>query len=373
MGRADWDPEAVRDDLRAYVVEHLGDPGAILVVDETGVVKKGSASAGVAKQYTGSVGKVEQAQVGVFLAYAGPTGVAFLDRALYLPEEWTDDPARCRRAGIPATVGFATKPQLAQVQLARARAAGVPAAWVTADSVYGDDRSLRIWLEAQEQAYVLAVSGKEYVNVAATWTQRRVSTLLTELKVLPTDGWQRLSAGDGAKGPRWYDWYRLPLVPPLQAGYERWCLVRRSLSDPDDLQAYVVFAPADTPLADLVRVAGSRWTIESAFEAAKGEVGLDQYEVRSWTGWQRHMTLALFAQAVLTVVRRDLARLPPPPGRRQKGRSQQAAFPPTPPPPTRARRRRGRASMATFRQQRRAQEERWTRRSTPTPAAPSPS
>jgi SRSO17 transposase len=369
LGRADWDPDAVRDDLRAYVLERLGDEQAILVVDETGVVKKGRHSAGVAKQYVGCVGKVENAQVGVFLAYASPQGVAFLDRTLYLPQEWTDDPARCRAAGIPPRVAFATKPELAQAQLERARAAGVPAAWVTADSVYGDDRHLRMWLEAHEQAYVLAVSGKEYVNVAATWTQRRVSTLLQELRELPADRWQRLSAGDGAKGPRWYDWYRLPLVPPLQEGFERWCMVRRSLSDPDDWQAYVVFAPAGTPLADLVRVAGRRWTIEGAFEAAKGEVGLDHYEVRSWTGWQRHMTLALFAQAVLTVVRRDLDGLPAPRGGRQKGRSQQAAFPPTLPPTRRARR----GSLAAFRQQRRAQEGRWTRRSTPTPSASSPS
>jgi len=209
--------------------------------------------------------------------------------------------------------------------------------------------------------------------VAATWTPRRVSTLLKELRELPADGWQRLSAGDGAKGPRWYDWYRLPLVPPLQEGFERWCLVRRSLSDPEDLQAYVAFAPAGTALATLVQVAGSRWTIEVAFEAAKGEVGLDQYEVRNWTGWYRHMTLALFAQAVLSVVRRHLAASPspaPPTRRRQKGRPQQAAFPTSPPPPTRRARR---GSLATFRQQRRAQEGRWTRRSTPRPAAPSPS
>jgi SRSO17 transposase len=178
LGRADWEPDLVRDDLRGYVVEHLGDAAAILVVDETGVVKKGTASAGVAKQYVGCVGKIENAQVGVFLAYASPQGVAFLDRALYLPEEWTDDPARRQQAGIPATVSFATKPQLAQAMLERARDAGVPAAWVTADSIYGDDRRLRMWLEAQEQPFVLAVSGKEYVNVAATWTQRRVSTLL---------------------------------------------------------------------------------------------------------------------------------------------------------------------------------------------------
>jgi SRSO17 transposase len=349
LGRADWDPDLVRDDLRTYVVEQLGDPAAILVVDETGVVKKGTASAGVAKQYVGCVGKVENAQVGVFLGYASPQGVAFVDRALYLPEEWTDDPVRCQQAGIPEAVAFATKPQLAQALLERALQAGVPAAWVTADSVYGDDRSLRIWLEAQEQAYVLAVSGKEYVNLAATWTQQRVSTLL---KALPADGWQRLSAGEGEKGPRWYDWYRLPLVPPLQAGYERWFLVRRSLHNAEDMQAYVVFAPVGTSLEELVRVAGRRWTIEVAFEAAKGEVGLDQYEVRSWTGWYRHVTLALFAQALLTVVRRQLGGAAPR-GRRQKGRSQQAAW--------RAPRRRGQGSLAPFRQQRRAQEGRWPR------------
>jgi len=362
LGRADWDPEAVRDDLQAYVVEQLGDAQAILVLDETGVVKKGTHSAGVAKQYVGCVGKVENAQVGVFLAYASPLGAAFLDRALYLPEEWTDDPARRQQAGIPATVHFATKPQLARTLLARARQAGVPAAWVTADSVYGDDRRLRMWLEAQEQAYVLAVSGKEYVNVAATWTQRRVSTLLTELSELPHNEWQRLSAGNGEKGPRGYDWYCLPLVPPLQEGFARWCLVRRSLADQEDLQAYVVFAPVDTDLATLVGVAGRRWTIEVAFEHAKGEVGLDHYEVRSWTGWYRHMTLALFAQAVLTVVRQHLAATVSR-GPRQKGRSQQAASR----GPTGGQR----SSLASFRQQRRAQEGRWPRPPRPpVPAGP---
>jgi SRSO17 transposase len=370
LGRADWDPEAVRDDLRAYVVEHFGVAHAILVLDETAVVKKGTASAGVAKQYAGSVGKLENAQVGVYLAYASPAGVAFLDRALYLPEEWTDDRARCRAAGIPDDVAFATKPALARRLLDRARAAGVPAAWVTADSIYGDDRRLRMWLEAQEQAYVLAVSGKEYVNVAATWTQRRVSTLLKELQqAVPADAWQRLSAGEGEKGPRFSDWYRLPLVPPLQESYERWCLVRRSLSDPDELQAYVVFAPAGTDLATLVQGAGRRWTIEAAFEQAKGEVGLDQYEVRSWTGWYRHITLALFAQAVRSVVRQQLVATvsPGPPGPRQKGQRQQAAWPVSRPG-------RGRGSLARFRQHRQAQQGRWPRRlpvSPQTPASPS--
>ena len=305
--------------------------------------------------------------MGVFLAYASPCGVAFLDRTLYLPEDWTQDRARCQAAGIPDDVTFATKPELARRLLERARAAEVPAAWVTADSVYGDDRRLRMWLEAHEQAYVLAVSGKEYVNVAATWTQRRVSTLLKEL---PGAGWERLSAGAGEKGPRWYDWYRLPLVPPLQEGFERWLLVRRSLSDPTDLQAYVIFAPVGTPLQGLVQVAGRRWTIEVAFEAAKGEVGLDHYEVRSWTGWYRHMTLALFAQAVLTVVRARLAPpLAPTPPRQpaaepaKGGLRQQAVTPPgspLPPPDspasTSSTPEHPTGSLAAFRQQRRAQE-----------------
>jgi len=380
LGRADWDPDAVRDDLRAYVVEHFGDAQAILVLDETAVVKKGAASAGVAKQYAGSVGKqyagsvgkLENAQVGVFLAYASRQGVAFLDRALYLPEDWTHDRARCQAAGIPAGVAFATKPELARQLLERAWAAGVPAAWVTADSVYGDDRRLRMWLEAHEHAHVRAVSGKEYVNVAATWTPRRVSTLLKEL---PKEGWERLSAGAGEKGPRWYDWYRLPLVPPLQEGFARWLLVRRSLSDPTDLQASVVFAPLGTTLEALVHVAGRRWTSEVAFEAAKGEVGLDHYEVRSWTGWYRHTTLALFAQAVLTVVRARLVTQPTPPaspaaepvqgGALQQPVSSSPTAASTTEPTT--------AGLAAFRQQRRAQEGRWPRRGPTPPARPSSS
>jgi SRSO17 transposase len=373
LDRADWDADAVRDDLRAYVIEQLGDAGAVLVVDETGFVKKGTKSAGVAKQYSGTVGKIEKCQVGVFLAYASPRGVAFLDRALYLPQEWTADAERRRAAHIPEAVDFATKPQLARTMLERARAAGVPAAWVSADSVYGDDRRLRMWLEAQEQPYVLAVSGKEYVNVAATWTQRRVSTLLSEVAQQPVDAWQRLSAGEGSKGPRRDDWCRLPLVPPLQDGYERWFLVRRSHSDPEELQGYVTFAPEGTTLEQLVHVAGSRWTIEVAFEAAKGEVGLDQYEVRSAHGWYRHITLALFAQALLTVIRNRLsvsfapaARAPQPrrhpPGQppRQKGPLQQAAGGSRP----RRRTHRGRrGSMAAFRRQRKAQQRRYPRQS----------
>jgi SRSO17 transposase len=298
LSRADWDAEAIREELRRYVVQHLGDPNGVLVLDETGFPKKGRHSAGVARQYSGTLGKVDNCQIGVFLSYASPLGYALLDRELYLPQEWTDDRERCQQAGIPEDRGFATKPQLARQMLARTFAAGVPARWVTGDSVYGDDRRLRMWLEGQPYAYVLAVSGKEYVWL--DWHQRQVKTVLA---ALPEDGWSRLSAGDGTKGPRWYDWRCLPLAAPLEPGWCRWLLVRRSMSEPQELQAYVVFAPQDTTLAEVVRVAGTRWTIESGFEAAKSEVGLDHYEVRSWTGWYRHITLAMWALALLTVLR----------------------------------------------------------------------
>jgi SRSO17 transposase len=298
LRRALWDPEAVRDALRRYVVQHLGGPEAVLVLDETGFLKKGRHSAGVARQYSGTAGRVENCQMGVFVGYANRLGQALLDRELYLPKDWTDDPTRCRQAGIPADRRFATKPQLAQQMLQRALAAGVPARWVTGDSVYGDDRRLRVWLEAQPQAYVLAVSGKEYVWLG--WQQRRVKTLLA---TLPEEGWTQLSAGDGAKGPRWYNWRWRPLADPIDPQWRRWLLVRRSMSNPTDLTAYVVFAPQETPLEAVVPVAGTRWTIECCFEAAKGEVGLDDYEVRSWTGWYRHITLAMWAYALLTVLR----------------------------------------------------------------------
>jgi SRSO17 transposase len=298
LRRALWHPDAVRNELRRYILQHLGEPGAVLVIDETGFLKKGRHSAGVARQYSGTAGRIENCQIGVFLAYASRLGHALLDRELYVPEEWTGDRERCRRAGIPEDRRFATKPQLANEMLHRARAAGVPARWVTGDSVYGDDRRLRLWLEAQPQAYVLAVSGKEYVWLG--WRQRQVKTILA---ALPEDGWTRLSAGDGAKGPRWYDWRWLPLAEPLEPSWCRWLLVRRSVSEPTEVRAYVVFAPQESTLAEVVRVAGSRWTIEQLFEAAKGEVGLDHYEVRSWTGWYRHITLAMWALALLTVLR----------------------------------------------------------------------
>jgi SRSO17 transposase len=298
LRRAWWDPEAVREELRRDVVQHLGDAAAVLVMDATGFLNKGRHSAGVARQYSGTAGRIDKCQMGVFGAYASQLGHALLARERYLPAEWTNDRARCQQAGIPADRGFATKPALAKEMLQRTLAAGVPAKWVTGDSVYGDDRRLRVWLEAQPQAYVLAVSGKEYV-----WLDGRQRQVKTILAALPAEGWTRLSAGEGAKGPRGYDWRWLPVAEPLEPDWRRWLLVRRSVSGPQELQAYVVFAPQATPLEEVVRVAGTRWTIEQLFEAAKGEVGLDQYEVRSWTGWYRQMTLAMWALSLLTVLR----------------------------------------------------------------------
>jgi len=234
----------------------------------------------------------------VFLTYASPQGHVLLDRELYLPKEWTNTAARCKGAGIPAERTLVTKSQLAQQMLQRAFDAGITAAWVTGESVYGDNRSLRLWLEEKHRAHVMAVLGKEYV-----WRAGQQHLGKTLLATLEAEGWCRLSAGAGAKGPRWYDWRWLPLATPLQPTWRRWLLVRRSLSDPTELTAYVVFAPHGTVLATVVQVAGSRWTVERCFEEAKGEVGLDQYEVRSWTGWYRHITLAMWAYALLTVLR----------------------------------------------------------------------
>jgi SRSO17 transposase len=316
LGRANWDADLVRDELREYVVEHLGGEGAILVVDETGFLKKGTESVGVKRQYTGTAGKRENCQVGVFLAYATDKGAAFIDRELYLPEEWAEDEERRRRAGVPEEVDFATKPRLARKMLQRALEAEVRAGWVVADSVYGDTRRLGVWLEEHEQAYVMAVSGK--AHVWRGFYQPKVGEILDALRegTLPSEeddeGWKRLSAGEGSKGERLYDWIGLPLNRPLQEGFARWLLVRRSIDDPDELTAYAVFAPEESTLEELVRVAGSRWKIEEAFEEAKGEVGLDHYEVRSWPGWYRHITLAMFAHAFLAAIRasgRDIEEL----------------------------------------------------------------
>jgi SRSO17 transposase len=300
LGRADWNPDALRDRLRTYVTDYLANSDGVGVIDETGFLKKGRHSAGVARQYSGTAGRIENCQIGVFLAYATEHGHTLLDRELYLPKEWTDDRERCRPAGIADERAFATKPELARQMLERAFEAGVLLAWLTGDSVYGDDRALRLWLEQRRQAYVLAVSGKESVWLRGE--QPQVKAILADL---PSEGWQTLSAGRGSKGERTYDWLCIELSAPPQQGWKRSLLIRRSISDPSELTGYIVFARAPTTLAELVRVAGTRWTVEESIQTAKGEVGLDHYEVRSFTGWYRHMTLAMWASAFLSVIRKE--------------------------------------------------------------------
>ena len=306
LGGAKWDADAVRDDLRAYVLEHLADPEAVLIIDETGFLKKGTKSVGVQRQYSGTAGRIENCQIGVFLAYATPRGRTFLDRELYLPKEWATDAARREEAGVPEGTVFQTKPALARAMLARAFAAGVPAAWVTGDEVYGRDRRLRLWLEEQGRPFVLAVATNEPLWARTERGPQQLGAAVIAA-ALPPAAWGRHSAGDGSKGPRVYDWAWVRLARWPVPGWAHWLLVRRSLDDPTDVAYYVVFGPAGTTLAALVRVAGTRWAIEESFAIAKGEVGLDHYEVRRWDGWYRHITLALLAQAFLTVVRARVA------------------------------------------------------------------
>jgi SRSO17 transposase len=311
LAGAVWDHDAVRDDVRALVVEHLGDPGAVLVVDETGDLKKGAHTVGVQRQYTGTAGKVDNAQVAVYLAYATTAGHGVVDRELYLPQGWIDDPARCRAAGVPDQVGFATKPELARRMLERALEAGVPAGWVTADEVYGQDGRLRRWLEARQLPYVLAVKASEPLP-SASGPSVAAARLAGHI---PRECWLRVSAGHGAKGRRWYAWARRPLdgigTPP---GWQRWLLVRRSLRT-GELAYYACAGPAGLPLVALVRVAGARWRVEEAFQAGKGLCGLDQHQVRRWRSWYRWVTLAMLAYAFLAVAAATQhARHPPPLG-----------------------------------------------------------
>jgi SRSO17 transposase len=300
LGRADWNPDDLRDDVRRYVCDYLEDPAAIGVLDETGFLKKGIHSVGVARQYSGTAGRVENCQIGVFLTYTSGHGHTLLDRELYLPTAWADDPVRCQQAGVPAERAFATKPELARQLLARTFAAHVTLAWIAGDSVYGDDRPLRQWLEARQQPYVLAISSTEQL-----WVGHESCTLSDLLARLAAVPWARISCGAGSQGSRWYDWQRLELNDPAQPGWKRWVVFRRSCSNPDEVTAYRAYAPVATPLDAQAQVVGTRWTVEESFQTAKSEVGLDHYEVRSWTGWYRHITLAMWAQAFLTVIRKE--------------------------------------------------------------------
>jgi SRSO17 transposase len=264
----------------------------------------------VARQYSGTAGRVENCQVGVFLGYATAKGRALLDRALYLPKEWAADADRRDEAGIPEGVEFATKIVLARRMVGRAVAAGVPARWVAADAVYGSDYHFRVTAEDLGLGYVVGVRAD--FAVVSGWRQVRAKALLTEV---PADAWHRLSCGAGAKGPRVYDWAVLRTNCPEPGTYARWLLIRRSPADPDDVAYFACGGPPATTPEELVRIAGTRWAIEDLFELAKGDCGLDEYEVRSWVGWHRHVTLSLFALAVVAVIRSRVAR----PASRKRG------------------------------------------------------
>ncbi len=283
------------------MVDELGDPGGVLVVDDTGFLKKGTKSAGVQRQYSGTAGRIENCQIGVFLAYATPVGRTLLDRELYLPKSWTEDRERCTEAGIGDEVGFATKPELAEKMLTRALDAGVPAAWVTGDEAYGQVSALRRMLDERGMSYVLAVASNQQVHPAAGGEGR----IDAAVAALDPRCWTTITVGAGAKGPRTYQWARARVrpLPEQRGGPEHWLLARRSLTDPTDLAYYLAAAPAHTPLRELARIAGVRWAIEETFQTAKNEVGLDHYQVRRYPSWYRHITLAMLAHAFLTITR----------------------------------------------------------------------
>ncbi len=287
-----WDAGAVRDDLRGLVLEHLGDRSGVAVADETGFLKKGTKSAGVQRQYSGTAGRIENCQLGVFLTYVSDKGRALIDRELYVPVSWTEDRERCREAGIDDTVEFATKPELAQRMLERLLDAGADLEWFTADEAYGDNPGLRSWCEQAGLNYVMAISCDHRFDTATG--KQRADALAA---AAPRKGWQRLSAGIGSKGHRLYDWL---LLDPATPGGQL-LLVRRSISKPAELAYYICHSTYPVPVAELIRVAGSRWAVEETFQFAKNETGLDHYQVRKYDAWYRHITLSMLAAAFLAV------------------------------------------------------------------------
>src|SRR5215217_1497141 len=317
LGRAQWDADALRDVVRDYVIDTLGDPDAVLVVDETGFLKQGKASCGVGRQYTGSAGKIANCQIGVFAAYVSGRGHAFIDRALYLPKAWADDPARRAAAHVPQQIAFATKPHLARTMVERAMAAGVPFAWVVGDSIYGVSE-VEMALRRAGKGYVLGVNSNSQFN---SWgSKSSVAGTAAEIaRTLDPSAWRRLSAGAGAKGERLFDWAYLELADLEAAEYNqtlaglwtRGLLIRRTITD-GDLAFFATWCPAGTPVEMLVTVEGQRWAIEDSFETAKNELGLDHNETRSWHGWHRHVSLVMLAFAMLAAIRRN-ANTPAPP------------------------------------------------------------
>jgi SRSO17 transposase len=317
LGRGRWDADALRDIVREYAVETLAEPNAVLVVDETGFLKQGKASCGVARQYTGSAGKITNCQIGVFAAYVSGKGHAFIDRALYLPKAWADDPARRAAAHVPQEIAFATKPHLARGMVERAIAAGVPFAWVVGDSIYGVSE-IGMALRRAGKGYVLGVTGTSQFN---SWGTKPLvaGTAAAIANTLDASAWHRLSAGTGSKGERLFDWAYLELADLEAAEYNeslsglwtRGLLIRRTIAD-GALAFFATWCPAGTPVEVLANVEGQRWAIEDSFETAKNELGLDHNETRSWHGWHRHVSLVMLAFAMLAAIRRQANTVAPP-------------------------------------------------------------
>src|SRR5579875_705197 len=285
-----WDADAVRDDLRTFVAGQLGDPEGVLIPDETGFLKKGTGSVGVQRQYSGTAGRIENSQVGVFLGYATARGRALIDRRIYLPRSWASDRPRRAAAGVPAGVRFAAKAELALEMITGAVTARMPAAWVASDELYGNSGAFRAGVARLGLGYVVAVSRDHRVPAFPGGRRRLRADRIAA--GLPAGCWQKISAGTGAKGPRWYDW---AWVDAHQPGHS--LLIRRGSTG--ELAFYRCWSPQPVPLATLVRVAGLRWAIEEGFQMAKDQTGLDHYQVRTWTGWHRFTTLAMLAVAFL--------------------------------------------------------------------------
>jgi SRSO17 transposase len=308
LGRGRWDADALRDMVREYALETLADEDAVLIVDETGFLKQGKASCGVARQYTGSAGKITNCQIGVFACYVSRHGHAFIDRALYLPKEWADDPKRLKAAHVPEDQSFASKPQIARRMIARAIAAKVPFSFVAADSVYGTG-DIETTLRKAGKGYVLGVAAN---HVFHSWGKKQLigGSAAKIARNLPENAWRRLSAGEGTKGPRRHDWAYIELADldvseyndTLEGTWTRGLLIRRSIAD-GDLAFFSTWCPKTTPIQKLVLVEGRRWAIEDSFETAKNEFGLDHNESRSWHGWHRHVSLVMLAFAMTAIIR----------------------------------------------------------------------
>jgi SRSO17 transposase len=304
LNSARWDADAVRDDLRGYVVEHLGDEKTgVLIVDETGFLKKGEKSVGVARQYTGTAGGTVNCQVGVFLAYASDKGAAFVDRALYLPKGWAGDEDRRAEAGVPKEVALASKIELAKRMLERTFGAGVPARWVLADSFYGRSGAFRAWLEKRGRPYAVMVPKTNAVGLGVR--RKRIERLVERL---PQGSWSKVHTEEEAGGRRLWEWACVELLADPAKGMRRWLLVRRDPEEPEDLAHWLAYAPEGTTVGELLRACDTRWAIEECFAQTKGEVGLEQYEVRRWEAWHRYVTLCLLAHAFLVVTTRLTAR-----------------------------------------------------------------